>query len=204
MSMTEITCQQCGNIFNAYSSASRRRKFCNKKCSGLHKRSHPLSHGMSYSRLYGIWCHMKSRCTNPSHAYFQYYGGRGISVCEAWSESFESFQTWAESNGYQPNLEIDRRDTNGNYEPDNCRWATRNQQMQNTRKRSNATTSRYRGVSRELRSRNWRAQGHKNGNPVHIGCFATEILAAHAYDEWTRKNYGEYANPNFKQGGVSY
>ena len=88
-------------------------------------------HGKCGTRLYSIWVGMRQRCGwEGSHAY-QYYGGRGISVCEEWSESFSAFHAWAVSSGYRSDKSIDRINVNGNYEPSNCRWATNHQQAKN-------------------------------------------------------------------------
>lgn len=91
--------------------------------------------GMRYSRLYNIWRSMKQRCTNPKTVNYHNYGGRGIKVCEEWSSHFISFYDWAMKNGYSDTLSIDRINSNGNYEPSNCRWVSC--KAQNNNRRSN-------------------------------------------------------------------
>lgn len=76
---------------------------------------------------------MKTRCYRPSYHAYKHYGGRGIRICDEWLQSFEAFYRWAIENGYEDDLSIDRIDCNGNYQPDNCRWATAEEQNKNKR-----------------------------------------------------------------------
>lgn len=83
-------------------------------------------------RTFVIWNGMKSRCLNPKSVSYKNYGGRGISICNEWM-NFENFHNWALGNGYSDDLQIDRIDNDGNYEPNNCRWITKKENMQNCR-----------------------------------------------------------------------
>lgn len=96
------------------------------------------THRKTKSRLFHVWQSMKQRCENPhAHAYAD-YGGRGIKVCDKWSNDFVTFEEWALAHGYDENAlhgecTLDRIDVNGNYEPSNCRWVDMAQQQNNKR-----------------------------------------------------------------------
>lgn len=88
--------------------------------------------GKSSTKLYRAWKCMIHRCNNPNYQRFSDYGGRGIKVCERWLDSFEAF---AEDMGEPPTNrhELDRRDNEGDYEPNNCRWSTPRENSNNKR-----------------------------------------------------------------------
>lgn len=97
---------------------------------------HYFVHGanMRNKRLYGVWKTMMHRCYNPKREKYKDYGGRGISVCNEWHDP-NAFMDWAEANGYADGLQLDRVNNDGNYAPDNCRFAT---PKENSRNRRNA------------------------------------------------------------------
>ncbi len=109
--------------------------YCSLHYQRLYRHGDPLAirvmkHGMYASPTYSSWNNMIQRCTNPKYTYYEYYGGRGITVCNRWLD----FRNFLEDMGNKPEgLTLDRVDVDGNYELSNCRWATRKEQAQNRR-----------------------------------------------------------------------
>lgn len=104
-------------------------------------------HGLSNTRLYDIWRAMIRRCTDPRKKEYPDYGGRGITVCDEWRHDFQTFYEWAWEHGYTPELSIDRIDCDGNYCPENCRWACAIEQAVNQRNKRGM----YRNVRMHVR-----------------------------------------------------
>lgn len=129
----------CGNITNV--SSRDLKSGHTKSCGCLQKdviSTIRFKHGDRDGRLYSVWKTMKKRCENENYKSFQWYGAKGVSVCEEWQD-YITFKEWATQNGYDENADygqctIDRIDPYGNYEPSNCRWVSMAEQAKNKRK----------------------------------------------------------------------
>lgn len=166
-----------------------------------------IKHGGYGTKLHRIWQGMKRRCLSSTGDAFQKYASQGIRFCPEW-DSFEGFRSWAIESGYRDGFTLDRRDSNGNYEPGNCRWATPVHQMQNRRKArrpktSYGSTSRYKGVSWNAQIGRWVAQIKTPVKHFHLGLYDDEQAAAEAYDSAAREHFGEFACVNFPLPGES-
>ena len=132
-------CKHCGKLLERKyypdcgkwesTSVFDKRKFCNRDC--LH--DYGKTHRRKDERLYSVYRNMKNRCENKNNKAFKWYGGKGIKVCDEWNgeQGYENFKKWALSTGYLPSLTLDRIDSDGNYEPNNCRWASWKTQQNN-------------------------------------------------------------------------
>lgn len=126
-------CQcDCGNTKIVSSNALQR---CNTMSCGCYRRDFTsiksFKHGKCHTRLYRIFHMMKDRCYNPKTWAYQFYGAKGVKIYQEWLDNFNSFYDWAMNNGYTDELSIERKDVNGNYEPNNCTWITRAEQAKN-------------------------------------------------------------------------
>lgn len=129
---------ECGNETIAHASALKDGHTTSCGCYANERRgdSH-RTHGKTHTRLHDIWSNIVQRTENPENPSYKHYGARGISMCPEWRNNAAAFMAWAEANGYNETLTIDRIDVMGNYCPENCRWVTKTQQA------NNKTNSRY-------------------------------------------------------------
>ena len=149
-----------------------------------------ITHHLSNHRLYGTWHDMIRRCNNPKRKEYRHYGGRGIKVCSEWLDINNFINDMYPT--FKEGLELDRIDVNGNYCKDNCRWASRSIQMQNTRKLRNTNKSGYRGVIFKKALNKWNAYITVNYKRIHLGYFNEIMDAAKAYDKYIIDNNLEH------------
>lgn len=164
---------------------------------GCLRRERATRQGQSRTRLYRCWYQMIQRCLHPNNSRFRFYGGRGIRVNPEWQD-FSIFAKWAQDNGHQDHLTLDRKDTNGDYEPSNCRWASRSQQAHSRRKLPN-NTSGYIGVSWSTSHGKYSASARQNNRSVNLGYFDDPEEAARVRDAFVKQHYDKHVTLNFPE-----
>jgi hypothetical protein len=129
-------------------------------------------HGLRKHPLYQRWLAMKQRCDNKNAGHWDCYGGRGIKVCDEWSNDFKSFYDWSIRNGYKKYLQLDRINNDGNYEPENCQYITdiQNKSIGKTRIRKD-NISGTRGVYWDNTFNKWIASIQINKKQTILGRF---------------------------------
>lgn len=168
---------RCGNIVSC---GCYRKEVIGERSKG---NAYHKTHGLSRARLYRIYRAMLRRCYVPTAGNYSQYGGRGISVCAEWRTDINAFFEWALAHGYDDTKSIDRIDVDGNYEPENCRWADNSTQSFN-RGLSSRNHSGHTGVKR-LKNGRYAASICKDRRTRYLGTFDTfeEAVAARTVAE---------------------
>lgn len=135
----------CGTEKDVYESNLLHSK--NQSC-GCYTLDRLTKHGMTGTKLYGVWQGMIRRCTYKKHIDYEWYQSKGISVCDEWGKNFLNFYDWSMTHGYEEGLTLDRIDNNKGYCPENCRWVTPKEQANNRSTNINIT---YNGETKTLK-----------------------------------------------------
>lgn len=181
-------CPYCCNFFKTIIRSVNTGHTRSCGCYKIKMSTEPTSHGLYHHPLYRRYRSMLDRCYYESSKRYDNYGGKGITVCDEWRNSFPEFVKWCDENGYKKEFKIDRIDINGNYDPSNCRFIDDFKSNQNTSLIQKNNTSGYRGVSWDKRSQKWLSQIVSNGKTNSLGRYNTTWEAAQAYNDFVIKN----------------
>lgn len=163
-------------------------KSCGCRIYATNKKSTPIK-----ELLYYVWNNMKRRCYTTTHRDYHNWGGRGVTICQEWLESFETFYDWALTNGYKRGLVLDKDGANVTgkiYCPENCSFITiakSNGRKREGKKMSNCN-NKYKGINWHKRDKKWAARIAVNGKRISLGYFVCEIEAVKARDAYIIKN----------------
>ena len=139
----------------------------------------PTTDGMgNNTKLYLVWKGIKHRCNNPKHISYKNYGGRGITICDDWLD-FDEFYQWSVNNGYEENKQIDRRDNDLGYNPNNCRFVD---SIINRLNKRISGVVKYRGVHKHRKLNKYIANISINHKTIYIGTYDTPEAATKAFD----------------------
>lgn len=186
----------CGNTKEVV--GARLKNGSTKSCGCLHIQVNKdmfTKHGAYLDKLYQVHRSIIQRCFNSKHRSYKDYGGRGISLFTPWKE-YKVFQAWAISTGYKRGLTIERIDVNQGYTPNNCTWASREQQSRNRRARHDCT-SKYIGVHWDKSRNKWFTCVGVSNKTIALGRYASEIEAAQVRDAYIKQNNLEHFVLNF-------
>lgn len=193
----QLVCDcDCGGVRKIHRKRIKRVVSCGcKNYKTQHKHGHAKrAYKNKGTPTYTTWLSMHARCTNKNLKCFSGYGARGIKVCKRWAD----YKNFLKDMGERPEgTSLDRVNTNGNYSPSNCRWATAKQQSYNRRGHIQSK-SKYKGVTfcGTQSSPAWRARITVDGTLSHIGVFKSEKEAAKAYNKEASNIWGRYAHLN--------
>ncbi len=156
------------------------------------KKCRNITHNLTGHKLYSTWASMKDRCYNKNSDKFHRYGGRGISVCDEWKDSFIAYKDYVEglSDAYKDTFTLDRTDNDDDYRIGNISWEPKTTQSRNTVKLRVNNTSGYRGVFSQ--GKRWIVKITVNCKSIGLGTYDTAIEGAKAYDKYVIANKLEH------------
>lgn len=184
----------CGNIISVSTQGLRRGT--TKSCGCLNSEltaARNKTHGLRHHPLYSVWMSMHHRCYKENSNVYDYYGGRGIKVCDRWIGD-EGLLNFIQDMGERPEgMSLDRTDTDGDYSPENCRWASKGTQSFNRRHPGNSSSKKagvYKFKKKKVWTGKWKAIIKVNKKVIYLGTFDTEDEAIQAREAAEVKYFG--------------